>query len=147
MTRHGIFTENEFRARHEIHLEAYCKLVRIEAQTALDMAMRQILPAVSRYTGDLCRRVELKQKLYIGRNAEMALIHQLSEGTDALYDACSKLKEDLAGIAGTGEDGARYYQQVICADMAAMRKIADDLEVITDKSYWPFPTYSDILFY
>ena len=147
VTRHGIFTENEFRARHEIHLEAYCKLMRIEAQTALDMAMRQILPAVSRYTGDLCRRVELKQKLYVGRNAEMALIHQLSEGIDALYDACSKLREDLSGIAGTGEDGARYYQQVISKDMADLRKIADELETITDKSYWPFPTYSDILFY
>lgn len=147
VTRHGIFTENEFRARHEIHLEAYCKIMRIEAQTAVDMAMRQILPAVSRYTGDLCRRVELKQKLYVGRNAEMALIHQLSEGTDALYEACCKLKDDLNGIAGTGEDGARYYQQVIAQDMAELRKIADELEVITDKAYWPFPTYSDILFY
>ncbi len=147
VTRHGIFTENEFRARHEIHLEAYCKIMRIEAQTAVDMAMRQILPAVSRYTGDLCRRVELKQKLYVGRNAEMALIHQLSEGTDTLYEACCKLKEDLNGIAGTGEDGARYYQQVIAKDMAELRAIADELELITDKSYWPFPTYSDILFY
>ena len=147
VTRHGIFTENEFRARHEIHLEAYCKIMRIEAQTMLDMAMRQILPAVSRYTGDLCQRVELKQKLYVGRNAEMALVHQLSEGMDALYEACNKLKEDLCGIAGTGEDGALYYREVISKDMDILRKLADDLEVITDKSYWPFPTYSDILFY
>ena len=147
VTRHGIFTENEFRARHEIHLEAYCKILRIEAQTMLDMAMRQILPAVSRYTGDLCQRVELKQKLYVGRNAEMALVHQLSEGMDALYEACNKLKEDLCGIAGTGEDGALYYREVISKDMDILRKLADDLEVITDKSYWPFPTYSDILFY
>ena len=147
VTRHGIFTENEFRARHEIHLEAYCKIMRIEAQTMLDMAMRQILPAVSRYTGDLCQRVELKQKLYVGRNAEMALVHQLSEGMDALYEACNKLKEDLCGIAGTGEDGARYYREVISKDMDILRKLADELEVITDKSYWPFPTYSDILFY
>ena len=51
------------------------------------------------------------------------------------------------GIAGTGEDGARYYRQVIAKDMDDLRKIADDLEIITDKSYWPFPTYSDILFY
>ena len=147
VTRHGIFTENEFRARHEIHLEAYCKIMRIEAQTMLDMAMRQILPAVSRYTGDLCQRVELKQKLYVGRNAEMALVHQLSEGMDALYEACNKLKEDLCGIAGTGEDGALYYREVISKDMDILRKLADDLEVITDKSYWPYPTYSDILFY
>ena len=147
VTRHGIFTENEFRARHEIHLEAYCKIMRIEAQTMLDMAMRQILPAVSRYTGDLCQRVELKQKLYVGRNAEMALVHQLSEGMDALYEACNKLKEDLCGIAGTGEDGALYYREVISKDMDILRKLADDLEVITDKSYWPFPTYSDLLFY
>ena len=147
VTRHGIFTENEFRARHEIHLEAYCKIMRIEAQTMLDMAMRQILPAVSRYTGDLCQRVELKQKLHVGRNAEMSLVHQLSEGTDAMYEACSKLKEDLCGIAGTGEAGALYYREVISKDMDGLRKIADKLETITDKSYWPFPTYSDILFY
>ena len=56
VTKHGIFTEAEFRARHEIHLEAYCKLMRIEAQTTVDMAMRQILPAVSKYCGDLCAR-------------------------------------------------------------------------------------------
>ena len=64
-----------------------------------------------------------------------------------LDDACNKLREDLNGIAGTGEDGARYYRQVIAKDMDDLRKIADDLEIITDKSYWPFPTYSDILFY
>jgi len=147
VTRHGIFTETEFRARQEIHLEAYCKLVRIEAQTTLDMAMRQILPAVSKYCGDLCQRAQWKQGLAVRHDGEMALIRQLSEGIDRLYSACETLKEAIAAVPSDSEQGAAYYLNHVVPAMDAVRTQADALEVLTDKSCWPFPTYSDILFY
>jgi glutamine synthetase len=147
VTKHGIFTESEFRARHEIHLEAYCKIMRIEAQTTVDMAMRQILPAVSKYCGDLCARADVKQRLFVTRNAEMDLITQLSEGIDQLYIACDELKKTLSDVPSTSDEGSAYYYRVVSPAMKKVRSIADGLELITDKSYWPFPTYSDILFY
>jgi glutamine synthetase len=147
VTKHGIFTESEFRARHEIHMEAYCKLMRIEAQTMVDMAMRQILPAVSKYCGDLCVRADVKQRLFVTRSAEMDLITRLSEGIDQLYVACDELKNTLADVPSTSDEGSAYYYRVVSPAMKKVRGIADGLELLTDKAYWPFPTYSDILFY
>jgi len=147
VTKHGIFTENEFRARHEIHLEAYCKLMRIEAQTTVDIAMRQILPAVSKYCGDLCARVDMKQRLSVSQTAEMDLITRLSSGIDQLYIACGELKTRLQDVPADSQQSPDYYHNVISPVMTKIRTVADEMELLTDKSYWPFPTYSDILFY
>jgi glutamine synthetase len=121
--------------------------MRIEAQTTVDMAIRQILPAVSKYCGDLCARADVKQRLFVARNAEMDLITKLSEGIDQLYIACDELKKTLLDVPSTSDEGSAYYYRVVSPAMKKVRAIADGLEVITDKSYWPFPTYSDILFY
>ena len=145
--RHGIFTEEEFRARHEIHVDNYCKIVNIEAMTSVDMAMHQILPAAVSYTSDLCKAIERKQALGLPCNAELAITKQLSAATDALYEYCQKLREHLQNVPQCREDAACYYHSVINADMAALRREADVLEQLTDKSYWPYPTYSDLLFY
>ena len=147
VTKHGIFTEAEFRARHEIHLEAYCKLMRIEAQTTVDMAMRQILPAVSKYCGDLCARADLKQRLFVTRVAELDLITRLSEGIDQLYSACEDLKKALQDVPTDSMQGTDYYHSIITPAMAKVRSLADSLELLTDKTYWPYPAYSDLLFY
>ena len=128
-------------------LEAYCKLLRIEAQTTVDIAMRQILPAVSKYCGDLCQRTDLKQRLHVTHSAEMDLITRLSEGIDQLYAACEALKKALAAVPTDSESSTEYYHSVIVPAMNTVRSFADGLEVLTDKSYWPFPTYADILFY
>ena len=148
VTKHGIFTEAEFRARHEIHLETYVKVIKIEARTSIDMVQQQILPAASAYTGSLCDRVIAKQTIGASCKAEKALIDQLSAATDSLYVRCEKLKEDLKNIPmDKNETGAAYCHEVIAADMSALRGDADLLEQLTDKSYWPYPTYSDLLFY
>ena len=147
VTKRGIFSENELRARYEIHTETYCKIVRIEAQTCADMAMRQILPAVSSYAGALCERIAHKNKLCIPCKAETILATNLSNGIEALYAATERLKQDISCVPNTLEAAAAYYHNVISCDMAAVRAEADALELITDNSYWPFPTYSDILFY
>ncbi len=147
VTKHGIFTEPEFRARYEIYLEAYRKVTNIEAKTTADIALRQILPAVSRYCADLAKNIAEKKAVGCSCKAEDALVKQLSAGTDALYDLCQDLTDKLRQVPSIGIDAAYYFNDVVVPAMDAVRTQADALELITDKSYWPFPTYSDLLFY
>ena len=147
VTRHGIFTENEFWARHAIYLEAYNKVVSIEARTMVDMAIHQILPAAMHYTRDLCRSVSSKQAIGASCRAESSLIRQLSQASDALYDAIEALKAALGAVPAGAELASSYYHDAVIPCMTALRTHADTLEMLTDKSYWPYPTYSDLLFY
>lgn len=147
VTKHGIFSEAEFRARYEIHLEAYSKVVHIEARTMVDMAQHQILPAALHYTQTLCDSVTAKKAIGASCKAESALISRLSDATDRLYDAIETLSTDLTHIPESDEASANYYHDVIVPDMDALRAPADILEQLTAKSYWPYPTYSDLLFY
>lgn len=147
VTKHGIFTEREFLARHEIHLDAYCKIINIEAQTSVDMVLHQILPASLAYSKSLCEGMLAKQSLGVSSKAEAALVDRLSAATDSVYSKCEKLQQDLMNVPGCGETAVAYYHDVIVTDMEALRADADLLEKLTDKSYWPYPTYSDLLFY
>ena len=147
VTKHGIFTEAEFRARNAIHLEAYSKIINIEAKTTADMALRQIIPAVSRYCADLASNLSRKESVGCSVAAEKDMVQQLSQHTDTLYSLCQKLKADLGKVPAYGIEAAQYFSTVIVPDMDAVRKEADILELLTDRSYWPFPTYSDLLFY
>lgn len=147
VTKHGIFTEQEFLARHEIHLESYCKIINIEAQTSIDMVLHQILPAALAYSKSLCEGMLSKQALGISSAAEAALVKQLSTATDALFNSCEQLQSNLKSVPEGGEAAVAYYHDVIVADMQQLRNAADLLEKITDKTFWPYPTYSDLLFY
>ena len=147
VTKRGIYTEDEFRARYEIHLDAYRKIVNIEAKTCIDMVQHQILPAAMRYTRDLCQGITVKRELGLSCDAETQIATQLSEASDVLYQLCNKLQQDLIHIPQTKEDIVVYYHDVIVDDMARLRVHADLLESLTDKTYWPYPTYSDLLFY
>ena len=147
VTKHGIFTAREFLARHEIHLEAYSKIINIEAQTSVDMVLHQILPAALAYSKSLCEGILAKQPLAIPCAAEKALAASLSAATDAVYTKCEKLRKDLCAVPSGGEAAVAYYHDVIVTDMEDLRADADLLEQLTDKSYWPYPTYSDLLFY
>jgi len=147
VTSHGIYTEDEFRARYEIYQDAYRKIINIEAKTCLDMTLHQILPAAVRYTRDLCKGILTKKELGIPCQAEDTIARQLSEATDKLYLCCEKLREDLAHIPEGKENIVNYYHDTIVTDMQKLREQADILETLTDKSYWPYPTYSDLLFY
>ena len=147
VTKRRIFTETEFQARYSIHLEAYNKIVNIEARTMVDMVLHQILPAALHYTHKLCDAVGSKKALGIPCKAETGLITTLSGATDALYEKTDALKAHLETIPQGTEASATYYHRVIVEDMNAVRAEADLLEQLTDKSYWPYPTYSDLLFY
>ena len=147
VTSRGIFTEAEFRARYEIHLEAYVKIVVIEAKTCVDMALRQILPAALSYTDRLCAGAQSKKTLGASCRAEQDLIARLSALTDSLYEKCQQLRADLTAIPQGSCSGARFCHDRILAEMESIRTDADSLEQLTDKTLWPFPTYSDLLFY
>ena len=145
--RHGIFTETELRARYAIHLEAYNKIVNIEARTMVDMAVQQILPAAIHYTHSLCDSALAKKNLGVGCRTESALIDKLTGHTDNLNDAIEAMKRNLAAVPRNAEKAAVYYHDVIVPGMDTMRREADALEALTDKAYWPYPTYSDLLYY
>ena len=147
VTKHRIYTEAEFYARHEIHLEAYCKIINIEALTSVDMALHQILPAALKYSHSLTHGMLDKQSVGICCRAERELVERLSVASDSLYAKCEKLKADLQTIPDGAEAAAAYYHDVIVTGMESLRADADILEQLTDKKYWPYPTYSDLLFY
>ena len=147
VTRHGVFTETEFRARYRIHLDAYNKVVAIEAKTMIDMALHQILPAALGYTKELCEGITLKKNLNLPCKAEQGLADSLSTGCDSLYAAVEALKQTLSQVPEGAEEAALHYRRVVQPGMEAVRAQADLLETLTDKRHWPFPTYSDLLFY
>ncbi len=147
VVRRGIYTETEFRARYAIHLEAYNKIVAIEARTMHDMAMHQILPAAMHYTRALCQSISTKQAVGASCHAEQVLVRKLSGHTDSLYDALETLEHVLKNVPKGPEAAARYYHDTVKPGMVALRAEADALEDLTDKAYWPYPTYSDLLFY
>ena len=147
VTRHGVFTETEFRARYRIHLDAYNKVVAIEAKTMIDMAMHQILPAAMGYARQLCDGIISKRAAGLSCWVETDIAGQLSTAADRLYDHVQSLKEALLQVPAEAEEAALYYRQVVCGYMEEVRRQADILETLTDKAHWPYPTYSDLLFY
>ena len=147
VTRHGIFTENEFRARHEIHLENYRKVINIEGRTMVDMTLHQILPAALRYSSDLAEAVERKRKAGVSAKTEQSLAQRLSVCCDSLYEKCEALHAALKAVPAGSQEAADYHGKVTVPMMQALRKDADLLEKLTAKTYWPYPTYSDILYY
>ena len=147
VVRHGIYTETEFRARYAIHLETYNKRIAIEARTMIDMAIHQILPAALQYTKRLCDALAVKKSLGIACNAESVLVRQLSGHTDSLYDALDTLRHIMENVPKNREAATMYYHDSVIPGMNALRSEADALEALTEKSCWPYPTYSDLLFY
>ena len=113
----------------------------------VDMAIHQILPAALHYTRSLCDSVSVKKSLGVTCRAEDALIKKLSETSDSLYDRAEALRFAMKNIPAGAEASAMYYHDIIVPGMNHLREDADILEELTDKSYWPYPTYSDLLFY
>ena len=147
VTRRGIFSREEFHARYQIHLATYAKTIRIEARTMVDMIRKQILPAVYAYTSALAKGVAAKQTLGLPHKAETDLLQRLGRSADRLYETCEALNSHIAFSPEGALEQANYCHDVLMRDMKHARKDADLLEQLTDKSYWPYPTYSDLLFY
>ncbi|MBE6989330.1 MAG: glutamine synthetase type III [Ruminococcaceae bacterium] len=148
-TRHGIFSEKEMRARYEIHLENYCKVSSIEANTLLDMVLRRILPSVFLYSKHLTEgvREQAAGGLPVSR-AQDDLLRRLNALGDELYETCQSLQAALADAPAIdgGIESARYFRDRVCPLLNSGREQIDQLEALTAARYWPYPTYADILF-
>ena len=142
-----MFTEAELHSRLEIKLENYTKVLNIEGETALMMAEREILPASLSYMRAMARTVNEVKSAGAASPAAQKLLAQLTELTDKLYDTTEALRSAIATRPeGDAYQNAVYEHDVIIPAMGAVRTVADSLETIVGKEYWPFPTYADLLF-
>ena len=149
MTKHGVYTTSEMMARHEIHMEKYCKLISIEAATLVDMVQHSILHAASRYEGVLCQTIlQKKQALpHADCRVETALAESILTLNGELLDDTVALKTALETAPETvGEHMLRYYHDTIFAQMNKVRASIDKLETLVAGDYWPYPRYTDLLF-
>lgn len=149
-TSHGIFTEEEMRSRYEIVLENYCKVLHVEGQTMIEMARRNIAPAVVKYIRVLSETANAKTAVSEKASCayEEALVLKLSQLNSTLYQNTEELEQKLHQ-AQEIEDmtvAARFYHDAVLAAMNSVRAAADTLEVYTGAEYWPFPTYTDLLY-
>ena len=150
LTAHKIFSPAELHSRYEILLENYSKTVNIEALTMVDMARKEILPAVEGYTKSLAETLAAKKAAVAGLPCkyETATITQLSELSDEIADATADLDDEIAKFQAIEDvtEAANDIRDVILGKMDALRAVCDEAETITAKEFWPFPTYSDLLF-
>ena len=150
LTSLKIFSEAEIRSRYEICLENYCKTVNIEGLTMVDMARKEILPAVEAYLGNLSGTVAAKTAAVPGLACkyEKDLISKLSKLADEISDAASSLDTTLIRLKAIPDitDAAYVIRDVVLQKMAELRVVCDEAESITADKYWAFPTYGDLLF-
>ncbi len=145
-TKHGIFNENELKARDAILYETYYKKCNIEALTMVRMVEQDILPAVIDYENMLLMNAEKKQLLF-KQEKHTTLIQKLDELTNALYESTQTLKEKLKQMDEHDmKAAAMSCKESILPQMDIVRHYTDQLEEITAKSYWPYPDYFDLLY-
>ena len=149
-TAHGVFSEIEMRARYEILTQNYCKVVNIEALTMLDMAQKEILPAVAAYVKDVAEGMNAKRAAVPEADCtyEKARILEASAMSAALYEKTMALKTAVTA-SHNQEDAtalAVYCKDVLLSAMGELRAAADELETVTAQSRWPYSTYGQLLF-
>ncbi len=145
----GVYTKAEAIARADISLENYIKIINIEALTMIEMAKRDVIPAVSDFVADLCQNVAAKMAVCdkIPFATEKGLIERLATLNDEASAALAKLESDLAAI--DKEDvlpASQSMAHVIIPDMDELRKFVDEMETLTSSDYWPYPSYFDLLY-
>ena len=145
--RHGVYTEKELRARADVSYELYAKTVNIEALTMIDMAGKDILPAVIRYTRELADAAAQVEALGIDASVQRELLTRVTVLLKQASAALSDLRVRQTKAAGmTGEAQARAYHDEVCPAMEVLRAPVDHLEMIVDSALWPMPTYGELLF-
>ena len=149
-TRHRVFSENELRARLEVFQEEYCKLVMIEGKTALTMARREILPAVSAFTARLARSAAAQREILPERRPryESSTVSSLAQLMDAAYSLTGELEDALVCAEGMYalEEKTFFLHDKVLPVMGALRAACDDMESVTADDAWPMPTYGELLY-
>ena len=149
-TKHKIYTKEELLSRCEIGLENYCNLIHIEALTMIDMVKKSIYPAVCDYMGSIADVINSKKAASSKATSEMEtdLLLNLSSNADKLHKALKRLEKTVANAEENEDVKSRseYYRDIVLSDMADVRRFADELETLTAADFWPFPTYTDLLY-
>ena len=149
--RHKVLDRTEINCRADIALENYSKTIRIEALTLTEMVDRDIIPAITEYTTQLCNSVLSKEKISgkkINHEYEKDVIKKLSDCSDKLYKLTEDLKSAVSKAQSTNgilEKAKLYHDEVLCI-MNNIRPVSDEAETLVSRKYWPYPTYGDLLF-
>ena len=144
-----VFTKAELESRVEVKYETYSKAVNVEARAMIDIAGKQIIPAVIRYAKSLADAINA---IGVVEGADTSVEKELLLQTSGLLKEAQtalgvlKKKTDAAGFVEEGECRARYYHEEVSPAMEALRKPVDELEMIVDKEIWPMPSYGDLMF-
>ena len=149
-TEHKVLTETELKARHEVRLENYCKVVNIEALTMLDMARKDILPAMSEYSASLAKDAKEKAEFIsdLDISYETETVKTLCALIGSTSRAAKKLEDDLlkSKSCESEEELADFYKDEILDDMRELRISADEMETVASAEKWPYPSYGELLF-
>lgn len=143
-----VFSEAELKSREDIYVQNYCKLLNIEAMTMLDMATMDIIPAVIKYKGDVAKSANASIALGVDADEEKAICKDLASHIKDATECVNALKSALQKAHSLGENvtGGRCYHDEVLVAMANLRKVVDEMELLTSKEYWPVPSYGDLLF-
>ncbi len=149
-TENKIFSETELKSRHEIMLENYCKIVNIEALTMIDMAKKEILPAVSAYIKSLSETVSVLNSACPGAASdfEKDIINKLSKLNSTAYGLVKalELKLNTAKTVSNSAELSMFYKDTVIPAMNELRVTCDEAESMTAEDFWPLPSYGDMLF-
>ena len=146
----GVLSKVEMESRAEIYYENYAKQINIETKTMLDMARKQIIPAVMKYAGDLAKGANEVKAMGMDVSVQENILTKITCELKTMMDAVEKLDvidDKATAIEGDTEMAAKFFQTDVFPAMQAVREPADRLEDLVDKKYWPFPQYEDMLFY
>ncbi len=146
----GIYTPKEVRSRSEIHHEEYSKTVNIEALTTYDIALREIYPACVKYASAVADNISKLRSVSssVNTHSQEEILEKVNSLSNDLYSECQILDitiKEAQSLSGSLQ--SHYYRTDVLPRMEEVRRISDELELVVGREYWPFPTYSDILFY
>ena len=150
LTSQGVYSVTELKSRCEIMLENYCKTVVIEANTMIDMTKADIMPAIAAYTADMAKAVAAKKAIDASMPCayETDALKKLSVLNDSIAAKCEELEGELVSLHAIEDVEQQGYaiRDRVLTKMSELRALCDQAETKTAKSYWPYPTYADLLF-
>lgn len=146
--RHNVLTKVELAAREEVAYEIYSKAINIEARTMIDMAKKEIIPAVIKYTTTVADSIHGVESAGYDAGVQRIVMSDCSKYLKAMNDALIRLEESVSHASSfeNFKERAVAYRDEVCPAMQALRSPADELERIVDEKEWPFPTYGDLMF-
>ena len=143
----GIFTRKELESREEVLYEQYSKVINIEALTMIDMATKQYIPSVIKYTKDLADTVLAVKEAGADTSVQSEMLSEITVLLKDAKAALEKLKVSQAeGLKKEGREQAFFYKDTVMVDMNNLRTPVDKLEMLVDKDFWPVPSYGDLTF-